>query len=115
MKIQAQDLVTLLSYTLSNRINQNTAKSVLEMMLQTGKQAAAIISELSLEQVSDQVQIEELVLRVLNENPDQVSAYLNGKESLENWFFGQAMRLARGKANPSIIKDILQEKLNKLK
>ena len=114
MKIKAQDLVALLRYTLSNRINQNTAKSVLEMMLQTGKQAATIIVEQGLEQVSDQVEIEALVKRVLAENPDQVSAYLNGKETLENWFFGQAMRLAGGKANPSIIKDVLKEQLQKL-
>jgi aspartyl-tRNA(Asn)/glutamyl-tRNA(Gln) amidotransferase subunit B len=113
MKIQAQDLVALLSYTQTNRINQNTAKSVLEMMLKTGKQAATIIAEEDLEQISDQVQIEELVRRVLVENPEQVTAYLNGKETLENWFFGQIMRMAGGKANPSIIKSILKEKLNK--
>ena len=115
MKIKAQDLVALLSYTLSNRINQNTAKSVLEMMLQTGKQAATIIVEQGLEQVSDQVEIEALVKRVLAENPEQVTAYLNGKETLENWFFGQAMRAAKGKANPLIIKNLLSEKLSKLK
>jgi len=115
MKIKAQDLVALLRYTLSNRINQNTAKSVLEMMLQTGKQAATIIVEQGLEQVSDQVEIEALVKRVLAENPEQVTAYLNGKETLENWFFGQAMRAAKGKANPLIIKNLLSEKLSKLK
>jgi aspartyl-tRNA(Asn)/glutamyl-tRNA(Gln) amidotransferase subunit B len=115
MKIQTQDLVELLSFTQTDRINQTTAKSVLEVMLQTGKQAATIIDEQGLEQVSDQVEIEELVMRVLVENPDQVSAYLNGKETLENWFFGQIMRLAGGKANPSIIKNILNEKLKKLK
>jgi Asp-tRNA(Asn)/Glu-tRNA(Gln) amidotransferase B subunit len=115
MKIQTQDLVELLSFTQTDRINQTTAKSVLEVMLQTGKQAETIITEQNLEQVSDQVEIEELVMRVLVENPDQVSAYLNGKETLENWFFGQIMRLAGGKANPSIIKNILNEKLKKLK
>lgn len=114
MKIKAQDLVSLLSYTLSNRINQNTAKSVLEMMLKTGKQAATIITEGDLEQISNQVQIEELVRRVLAENPDQVSAYLNGKETLENWFFGQAMRMSGGKANPQLIKQFLKGKLRSL-
>jgi aspartyl-tRNA(Asn)/glutamyl-tRNA(Gln) amidotransferase subunit B len=115
MKIKAQDLVALLSYTLSNRINQNTAKSVLEMMLQTGKQAATIIVDQGLEQVSDQAEIEALVRRVLAENPDQVSAYLNGKETLENWFFGQAMRLAGGKANPQLVKTTLKQALTQLK
>lgn len=115
MKIKPADLMSLLSFVQSERINQNTAKSVLEMMLLTGKQAATIIAEQGLEQVSDQVEIEKLVMRILAENPDQVSAYLNGKETLENWFFGQAMRLAGGKANPTIIKKFLQEKLRNLK
>ena len=115
VKIKPADLMSLLRFIQSDRINHNTAKSVLEVMLQTGKQAAVIIAEQGLEQVSNQVEIEELVLSVLAENPDQVSAYLNGKETLENWFFGQIMRSAGGKANPFIIKDILKEKLKKLK
>lgn len=114
-KIKPADLMSLLSSIQSNKINQNTAKSVLEMMLQTGKQADAIIAEQSLEQVSDQVEIEKLIVKVLADYPEQVSAFLNGKETLENWFFGQAMRLASGKANPSIIRETLKEKLNKLK
>jgi aspartyl-tRNA(Asn)/glutamyl-tRNA(Gln) amidotransferase subunit B len=115
VKIKPIDLMSLLRFVQSERINKNTAKSVLEMMLQTGNQATTIIAEQGLEQVSDHVEIEELVMRILVENPEQVTAYLNGKETLENWFFGQAMRAAKGKANPLIIKDLLSEKLSKLK
>ncbi|MBE0685201.1 MAG: Asp-tRNA(Asn)/Glu-tRNA(Gln) amidotransferase subunit GatB, partial [Anaerolineaceae bacterium] len=114
MKIQARDLVEILRFQQTNRINQTTAKSVLDTMLQTGRNANTIISEQGLEQVSDLNMIEKLINQVLEENPDQVQAYLNGKETLENWFFGQVMRLARGKANPSIIKDVLKEQLQKL-
>ncbi len=115
IKIAPTDLMALLSFVQAERINQNTAKTVLDEMLQSGKPAADIIAQQGLEQVSDQNQIQDLIGMVLAENPDQVSAYLNGKETLENWFFGQAMRLAGGKANPGIIKRILREKLQKLK
>lgn len=115
MKIQPEDLMVLLDVLQVNRINQTTAKSVLETMLQTGKKADQIIAEQGLEQVSDQDFIRELIGKVLAENPDQVDAYLNGKETLENWFFGQVMREAKGKANPSIIKENLHEKLSDLK
>ncbi|MBW6472374.1 MAG: Asp-tRNA(Asn)/Glu-tRNA(Gln) amidotransferase subunit GatB [Anaerolineaceae bacterium] len=114
MKIQAKDLVEILRFQQTNRINQTTAKSVLDTMLHTGRNANTIISEQGLEQVSDLNMIEKLINQVLEENPDQVQAYLNGKETLENWFFGQVMRLAGGKANPSIIKDVLKEQLQKL-
>ncbi len=115
MKIQAQDLMELLSFTQSNRINQNTAKSVLEMMLQTGRNANAIISDQGLEQLSDRELISDLISNVIQENPDQIKAYLNGKETLENWFFGQAMRATKGKANPDVIKAVLKERLENLK
>ena len=115
MKIQPEDLMVLLNVLQVDRINQTTAKSVLEMMLQTGKKAEQIIANQGLEQVSDQELIGELIGKVFAENPDQVESYLNGKETLENWFFGQVMREAKGKANPSIIRETLKEKLNKLK
>ena len=114
MKIQPADLMALLGILQSDRINQTTAKSVLEMMLQSGKKADQIIAEQGLEQVSDQDLISELIQKVLVENPDQVEAYLNGKETLENWFFGQVMREAKGKANPQMIKAALRQQLQKL-
>jgi aspartyl-tRNA(Asn)/glutamyl-tRNA(Gln) amidotransferase subunit B len=114
MKIQAQDLVELLHFLQSNRINQATAKSVLDTMLQTGRNANTIVSEQGLEQVSDLNMIEKLINQVLEENPDQVQAYLNGKENLENWFFGQVMRLAGGKANPQLVKTTLKQALTQL-
>jgi len=114
MKIQAQDLVELLHFLQSNRINQATAKSVLDTMLQTGRNANTIVSEQGLEQVSDLNMIEKLINQVLEENPDQVQAYLNGKETLENWFFGQVTRLAGGKANPQLVKTTLKQALTQL-
>lgn len=111
LRIKPADLTELLSFVQSERINQNTAKAVLEEMLQTGKRAATIISEQGLVQISDQDQIQDLVEKILDANPDQVKAYLNGKESLENWFFGQAMRLTGGKANPEMLQAILKKAL----
>ena len=115
LKFRPTDFMELLSFVQTERINLNTAKTVLEEMLRTGKPAGAIIAEQGLEQVSDRVQIEEMVMKILSENPDQVKAYLNGKETLENWFFGQAMRLAGGKANPQMVKTALKQALRLLR
>lgn len=114
MKIQPEDLMALLSFLQTERINQNTAKSVLELMLKSGKKADQIIAEQGLEQVSDLILIRELIQKVLADHPDQVSAYLQGKETLENWFFGQVMREARGKTNPQMVKVELKQQLEKL-
>ncbi len=92
-------------------INQGTAKTVLSEMFVTGKPAAAIVSERGLRQVSDTGLIQGLVQKVLAENPEQVAAYLAGKDSLLRWLFGQVMRAAQGKANPQVLQAELERQL----
>ena len=96
-------------------INQTTAKNVLAEMFTTGKSPAVIVDEKNLRLISEPAQIETLIDQVLTQNPDQVQAYLNGKETLANWFLGQVMRAAKGKADVSIVKDLLNKKLAVLK
>ena len=57
----------------------------------------------------------EMIEAVLDENPEQVAAYLGGKESLLNWFFGQVMRAAKGQANPQIVREMLNQQLARRK
>jgi aspartyl-tRNA(Asn)/glutamyl-tRNA(Gln) amidotransferase subunit B len=52
---------------------------------------------------------------VLQENPEQVAQYLAGKEPLSQWFFGQVMRAARGKADPQVVQRELGRQLTALK
>ena len=44
-------------------------------------------------------------------NPDQVSAYLNGRDKLFGFFVGQVMKETQGKANPKSVNDILRRLL----
>jgi aspartyl-tRNA(Asn)/glutamyl-tRNA(Gln) amidotransferase subunit B len=74
-----------------------------------------IVKEKGLRQVSDSGLISEMVETVLNNNPDEVQAYLKGKDTIANWLFGQVMQEAKGKANPQVVKKILQEQLKSRK
>jgi aspartyl-tRNA(Asn)/glutamyl-tRNA(Gln) amidotransferase subunit B len=95
-------------------INQNTAKAVLEEMFQTGRPAEAIVTERGLRQISDTGFISDLVRHVLAEHPEQVAAYLAGKETISRWLFGQVMRAAQGQANPQVVQQELERQLSKL-
>ena len=97
----------------SETINQSTGKDVLNEMLITGKTAEEIVVEKGLQQLSDPEEILEIVARTLESYPDEVNDYLQGKETISNWLFGQVMRAAGGKANPQMVKRILQENLDK--
>jgi len=70
-----------------------------------------IIESQGLKQISDDGAIEEIINSVINDNPDQVEAYLGGKDKLFGFFVGQVMKLTQGKANPKTVNAILKEKL----
>jgi aspartyl-tRNA(Asn)/glutamyl-tRNA(Gln) amidotransferase subunit B len=113
--VSPQGLAALLGMVGRSEINNNTAKAVLAEMFASGKTAEAIVAEKGLRQVSDAGLIAGWVSKTLEDNPDQVAAYLGGKETLAKWFFGQVMRSAQGKANPQVIQAEMDRQLNELK
>ncbi len=108
-------LADLLCRAASGEINLTTAKAVLIEMLQSGRSAAEIIQSSGLQQLSDPVQIADLVRRTLQSSPAQIASYLAGKETLANWFFGQVMRAAGGRANPQVVRAELDRQLADLR
>jgi aspartyl-tRNA(Asn)/glutamyl-tRNA(Gln) amidotransferase subunit B len=113
--ITPSHFTVLIRMVQSEIINQSTGKEVLNEMLKTGKTAEEIVVAKGLQQLSDPEEIVAIVVRTLESYPNEVNDYLQGKETISNWLFGQVMRAAGGKANPQILKRILQEKLGKRK
>ena len=111
IKLTPAGLAELINLVQSGSINQNTGKSVLVKMLESGSSAAEIVEAEGLAQTSDQGAIAELVRGVIETNPGELASYLGGKETLSNWFFGQVMRAAGGKANPGVLKSELEKQL----
>jgi aspartyl-tRNA(Asn)/glutamyl-tRNA(Gln) amidotransferase subunit B len=101
---------------LINRIDDQTisgkiGKSIFEEMYIHGSSPDEIIESQGLQQISDDSAIEGIINSVLEKNPDQVAAYLSGKDKLFGFFVGQVMKLTEGKANPQTVNTILKEKL----
>jgi aspartyl-tRNA(Asn)/glutamyl-tRNA(Gln) amidotransferase subunit B len=114
-KVPPAELAKLVQMVTDGAINMTTAKSVLSEMFATGRSAEAIISQGGLRQISDIDSIAPLVSQVLAENPEQVTAYLEGKETLLRWLIGQVMRAARGQANPQVVQKELERQLAEIK
>ncbi len=111
LRVRPTSLAWLLGFVQRGEINLHTAKAVLGEMLRTGQSAGEIITAQGLRQVSDAVVISALVRQALEANPDELTNYLNGKETLANWFFGSVMRSAGGKANPQVVRAELERQL----
>lgn len=115
IKVRPAGLVELLDTINRGVINANTAKVVLQEMLKSGCSAAKVIEERGLQQVSDSDVIRQMIAKTIQDSPKELESYLNGKETLSNWFFGQVMRIAGGKANPQVVRAELERQLSALK
>ena len=109
--IEPRDLASLLDMLQNGEVNITTAKSVLSLMFDTGEKPALTIQKEGLGQISDRQILENIVEGVLSAHPDEVASYQEGKTGLREWFFGQVMQQTRGQANPSVVKSLLEEKL----
>lgn len=110
-KITPKMLQEIVSLIENNTISGKIAKIVFEEMFITGKDAAVIIKEKSLVQVSDRGTIEPIIEQIIAANPKEVEEYRSGKDKLFGFFVGQAMKQTGGKASPQLVNELLKEKL----
>jgi len=105
---QAAELLRLVA---DGTISGTIAKKVLEIMLETGDGAEAIVEREGLKQTSDTGEIDAKIDEVLAANADKVAEYRAGKEALFGFFVGQVMKAMQGKANPQLVNQQLRAKL----
>jgi len=93
-------------------LNFGMAKEIFDAVAAGGGDVEKIIAEKGFVQVSDTGAIEEIVDKVLAENPDNVALYKSGKDKVFGFLVGQTMKALAGKANPKIVNEILKKKLS---
>ena len=109
--ISTGQLAELLKLIDSGTISGKIAKTVFDEMWRSGKMPQAIVAEQGLVQVSDSGAIESIIDEIMAANAGQVDEYRGGKEKVFGFFVGQIMKASKGKANPSIVNELLLEKL----
>jgi len=110
--VSAKALGGLIDLISDGTISGRIAKEVFEAMVESGKEAAAIVEEKGLRQVSDTSAIEKAIDDVMAKNQDKVAEYRSGKEKLLGFFVGQTMKATGGKANPGMVNELLKKKLS---
>jgi len=110
-KLTPGHLVGMLGRIGDGTLSGSTAKVVFEDMFNTGKKADTIIAERGLSQISDTKEIEDIIDRVIADNPQPVADFKQGKEKAQGFLVGQIMRLTKGRANPALVNKLLRERL----
>lgn len=104
-------LASLLSLVDTGAISGAAGKQVLEKMYTTGKDPESIIQEEDLAAISDESAIDELVAEVLAQNEPLVTQYKAGKVKVIEALLGKVMGFSKGKAQPAVVRRVLEEKL----
>lgn len=112
MKVTPAGLLALLDLVAQKVISHNAAKEVLGEMFGSGREASAIVQEKGLAQISDENALRPLIAQIIANNPHQVANYRAGKSQLLGWFVGQAMKASKGKANPTLLNQLVAQALD---
>ena len=82
-------------------------------MFKNPKHPEEIIKEKGWIQISDEGAIKEVVMKILESNPQSIADFKAGKDRALGFLVGQAMKETKGKANPQILNKMFIEEINK--
>ncbi|WP_314011349.1 Asp-tRNA(Asn)/Glu-tRNA(Gln) amidotransferase subunit GatB [Pseudostreptobacillus hongkongensis] len=112
-KVSSENLAKLIKLVKEGTISSKIAKDIFEIMCEDNKDPNTIVKEKGLIQISDTSEIEKIVKQVIEENPESVNDYLNGKDRAIKALMGSAMKISRGKANPQLVQELLIKNMSK--
>ncbi len=109
--VTPENFAELMTMLAERHVNQTVAQQVLRQMAETGKDPHEVVEAGGLSQVTDAAEIVGLVDRVLTEHPEIVAEVKAGKIPKAQFLVGQVMRLSKGKADPAVVRQFIQNKL----
>lgn len=109
--VSPENMKELFDMIKGKAISNTAAKEVFEEMFKTSKEPKVIVEEKGLSQISDTSALEKIVDEVLKNNEKSVEDYKAGKVQAIGYLVGQVMKASKGKANPPVVKEILESKL----
>ncbi len=116
--LSPKHLVELLKRIEDKTISNKIAKEVFEEIFEGKGNADSIIKEKGLSQISDTKFLEELVSKVISDNPNMVEDYIKTDEGKRKkklgGFMGQVMQKSKGQANPQQASELLIKHLNNI-
>ena len=113
-KITPSDIVELINLIESKQVTPEAAHKLIEQMPGNDKTPTEIGNEMDIIGVVEDDAIVNAINQAIEENPNAVEDYKNGKDNAVNFLVGQVMRLTRGKANAGETNKMIKEKLDQL-
>ncbi len=112
LEISAEDLIAIIKMVDSGKINRISGKKILIAVIENGVDPVEYCKENGFDAKVDTAVIEKVINTVLAENAQAVEDYKGGKVKAKQALFGACMRTLKNTADPEIIRQLLDNKLD---
>jgi aspartyl-tRNA(Asn)/glutamyl-tRNA(Gln) amidotransferase subunit B len=111
--IQPENFAKIIKYFVEGKINNLAAKKALSLCIATNESIDDIIEREKLIQVSDTGELSSVIGEVLKENAQAIAEFREGKTQAIQFLVGQVMKKTKGKANPKVARDMLEQEIKR--
>ncbi|MFP3719528.1 Asp-tRNA(Asn)/Glu-tRNA(Gln) amidotransferase subunit GatB [Niallia circulans] len=113
VKLTPKNLAGMIKLIGNGTISSKIAKQVFKELIENGGDAEAIVKEKGLVQISDEGALLKIIGEVLDNNPQSIEDFKNGKQKAIGFLVGQLMKATKGQANPQMVNKLLVQEMNK--
>lgn len=113
IKLTPENLAAMIKLIKDGTISSKIAKKVFAETIANGTDPKKYVEDQGMVQLSDTSVLEPMVKEVVDNNPQSVEDFKNGKDRAIGFLVGQIMKQTRGKANPKVINQLLNDELQK--
>lgn len=113
VKLTPENLAGMIKLIGNGTISSKIAKQVFKELIENGGDAEAIVKEKGLVQISDEGALLKIIGEVLDNNPQSIEDFKNGKQKAIGFLVGQLMKATKGQANPQMVNKLLVQEMNK--
>lgn len=112
-QLTPQNLAEMIGLIEDGTISSKLAKNVMRLLAEQGGHAKEVAQANGLIQLSDPSQLIPIIVEILNANAQSIEDFKNGKDRAVGFLVGQIMKQTKGKANPTMVNQLLMEELQK--
>ena len=106
-------LVELIKMIEDGKISSKQSKEVFYKSLEDQKEPSVIVEELGIKQIGGTEEILSIVTEVLNEHPESIDTYKQGRTNIVDFLVGQVMKKTKGQANPAMTREMMISEIEK--
>ena len=112
-QLTPENLAGMIKLIEDGTMSSKIAKKVFPELAENGGDAKQIMEDKGLVQISDEATLLKFVTDALDNNPQSIEDYKNGKGKAMGFLVGQIMKASKGQANPQKVNGLLKQELDK--